>query len=354
MINTVADEARLFFTPEGLTHSSMDPGRVVLINLALPARCFDDYHFIDEYAVTFNLKDAIKQLRSVNKKTGLTVVLEDAGLLFRLKDHGRDGAMPRAVDKRIQLLDDRDEETPTPKIFFKSRARIIAESLKETLKDMRLVSDVMSIKIDGDILHIGAHGNNFSADSEYERGADDLLEIRAEEPSTSIFTIDYLSNILNTVTKISETVEISLSTNMPIKLGAELLDGSLDFYLAPCNDGNNTPQELGAEAVHWDPKPILVYHPGDTPAPVDYKVPEPVPVDAVDVEDPGAEDIPAEVPVEDPIEIPLETVIEELPQAPAIDPWTLREARVKYYRDNPGVYETPAPEQLIPYLEGAA
>jgi hypothetical protein len=184
-------------------------------------------------------------------------------------------------------------------------------------------------------------------------------------------------------------VEISLSTNTPIKLGAELLDGSLDFYLAPCNDGNNTPQELGAESVHWDPKPILVYHPGDTPAPIDYKVPEPVPVDVEDPEvippeDPKpyiceypsceaeipeaegvrledgetilcadhAEIVEAEVPV--PHEDPAESVIEELPQAPAIDDWTLRGARIQYYRDNPGVYETPTPEQLQPYLEGAA
>lgn len=394
-INVIADEVRIFFKPEGLEYSGMDPSHILMADLNLPANFFDTYRFSAPMAITISLKNLIKQLRGVGKNDELTASIEDGRLLLKVLDYLKKGTKPRAVEKRVPLLEDPGDETPKPKIFFKARARIIAESLKETLKDMVLVADNMSILIDGEILHIGAHDNNFSADSEYERGADDLLDIRAEEPSLSAFTTEYISRILNAVSKLSEVVEISVSNNTPIKISAELTKGVLDFYAAPClNRDGSSLGNLGAESVTWDPKPILVYQKGDTPAiealaikvpelaphlceypgcaaeipeaegvrledgetilcaehaeiveaeiPIPPEDPEPVPVD---VEDPGADELPAEA--------PQKTVIEELPQAP-IDDWTLHSARIQYYRNNPGVYEAPTPEQLQPYLEGVA
>jgi hypothetical protein len=257
-INTVNDEVRVLFTPEGLKHASMDPGRIMLINLEIPGRFFDDYRFIDEYALTFNLKDALKQLRTVNKKSSLTLIVEDGRLLFKIREGSR------SVDKRIPLLENLDDETPIPQIIFRARARILTGSLKETLKDMQLIGSNMSLRITDQVLHIGSNDERLSADSEYERGADDLLDIHAEEPSLSVFTTDYLLNIVNTLSRISEAVEISISNDLPIKVGAELRDVNLTFYLAPCQGAGHA-EGLGAEAVKWIPRPILVYHPEDTP-----------------------------------------------------------------------------------------
>lgn len=357
-INVIADEVRIFFNPEGLEYSGMDPSHVLMADLSLPADFFDAYRFSAPVAITINLKDVLKQLRGTGKNDELTASIEEGRLLFRILDYSKGGTKPRAIEKRIMLRDDSEEDTPKPKIFFKSRARIIAESLKETLKDMMLVADEMSIEIDGDILHIGAHDNGFSADSEYEKGADDLIEIRAEEPSLSAFTTEYISHILNAVSKLSEVVEIFIGNKMPIKISTELPKGHLDFYAAPClNKDGSSMGILGAESVTWDPKPILVYQKGDVPAieapaiieltPIP-QVPEATPILASPVvhrvgssSSRGCEPEAVEPDVED-------------PEAPAIDDWTLRGARIQYYLDNPGVYETPTSEQLQPYLEGAA
>lgn len=56
---------------------------------------------------------------------------------------------------------------------------------------------------------------------------------------------------------------------------------------------------------------------------------------------PSVEEVPEEIP--ELKEVPPEEV-------PEIGPWTLREARIKFYLAHPGRVETPPTEELKPYL----
>lgn len=272
VLNTLNDEIRLFFTPEGIKHSSMDPGHISLIDVNIPARFFTFYRFDEDHAVTFNLKDALRQLRTVNKKSSLTVVLEEGRILFMIRDGSR------VVDKRVPILEDLVTETPIPNIAFRARAQITTTALKETLKDLQLIGANMSLQITAEVLHFGASDGYLSADGEFERGADDLLFIAADEPSVSVFTTDYLLNIVNTLSKVTEAVEIQISNDTPIKVTTkDLNDVKLDYYLAPCQ-GQGHAEPLGAEAVKWIPRPTLIYHPGDTPEPIAELIAETVPL----------------------------------------------------------------------------
>ena len=73
-----------------------------------------------------------------------------------------------------------------------------------------------------------------SAVSEWEKGSDDLIELKAEEDSSATFTLSYLNEIANAASGVSEVATIELSTDMPIKMDFELSKGKLVYYLAPC------------------------------------------------------------------------------------------------------------------------
>jgi len=371
VINTFTDEVTLTIGPGGVKADIMAPDRFRLIQLELPDSFFDGYRFEEEHRVTFNLKQALKVMRTYRKDTEIAIALEESSLLFRSRVGGAD------VDKRIPLLEDPEEETLIPKIAYTSTALVNIPTLLTMVTDTTLISDSCSFKITDDLIHIGANGDAGAYDGTLDRGAVELITIRAEKENVAIYSAHYLMESLKDLNRITDAVEVSINTDAPIRLSPDLPCGRIAVYLAPCREYGSTPTDvtLGFESVTWIPRPTLVYHKGDIPAPhapepapevppepfelevpraiphedPEPEIPEPAPVD---VEDPGAEEIPAEVPV--PHEDPAETVIEELPQAPVIDPWILHEARVKYYRDNPGVYEAPALEQLQPYLEGAA
>jgi len=92
----------------------------------------------------------------------------------------------------------------------------------------------VKIKVAGDMLKMSAAGDIGSVFSEWERGSDELLELRVEEDSGATFTLSYLRDIVNAAGVSSEVATLELSTEMPIKMDFEIPQGMLVYYLAPC------------------------------------------------------------------------------------------------------------------------
>ena len=133
----------------------------------------------------------------------------------------------------MPILEPLDEEVPQPKILFKSSARILTQSLRRAIRDAGLVSEHVKIEVADDMLKMSAVGDIGSAFSDWERGADELLELKAEEDSGATFTLSYLRDIINSAGVSTEVATLELTTDMPIRMDFELPQGKLVYYLAP-------------------------------------------------------------------------------------------------------------------------
>lgn len=134
----------------------------------------------------------------------------------------------------MPILEPLDEEVPQPKIIFKSSARILTQSLRQAIRDADLVGEHVKIEMADDMLKMSSTGDLGSAFSEWERGADELLELRVEEDAGATFTLSYLKDITNTAGVSSEVATLELATEMPIRMDFEMPQGKLVYYLAPC------------------------------------------------------------------------------------------------------------------------
>jgi len=92
----------------------------------------------------------------------------------------------------------------------------------------------VKIEVAGDVLKMSAVGDMGSAFSEWQRGADELLELKAEGDGGATFTLSYLKDIVDVAVVSSEVAALELSTDMPLKMDFELPKGRLVYYLAPC------------------------------------------------------------------------------------------------------------------------
>jgi DNA polymerase III sliding clamp (beta) subunit (PCNA family) len=106
--------------------------------------------------------------------------------------------------------------------------------MRRALRDADLVGEQVKIEIAGDMLKMSAVGDIGSAFSDWERGSDELLELKAEEDSSATFTLSYLRDIVNAAGTSSEVATLELTTDMPIRMDFELPKGRLVYYLAPC------------------------------------------------------------------------------------------------------------------------
>lgn len=97
-----------------------------------------------------------------------------------------------------------------------------------------LVSENVKIEVADDMLKMSAVGDMGSVFSEWERGADELLELKVEEESSATFTLKYLTDITNAAIVSSEVATLELTTDMPLRMDFEQPQGKLIYYLAPC------------------------------------------------------------------------------------------------------------------------
>jgi DNA polymerase III sliding clamp (beta) subunit (PCNA family) len=134
----------------------------------------------------------------------------------------------------MPFLEPLDEEVPQPKILFKSSARILTQGLREAIRDADLVGENVKIEVAGDMLKMSAVGDMGSVFSDWERGSDELLELKAEENGGATFTLSYLKEIVDAAVVSSEVAALELSTDMPLRMDFKLPQGKLVYYLAPC------------------------------------------------------------------------------------------------------------------------
>ena len=210
-LSVIVDEGTFNIDEAQMKLLAMDPSHVAMVDFELPSEFFDKYTCEGE-----------------NENVRIKLDEENARLTIHCKrgGHTRRFSMP--------ILEPLDDEVPQPKIFFKASSRILTQSLRRAIRDSTLVSEHVKVEVAGDVFKVSATGDMGSAQSEWERDSDELLELKVEEDASATFTLSYLQDIVNAVTASSEVATLELSTDMPIKMNFELPQGRLIYYLAPC------------------------------------------------------------------------------------------------------------------------
>ncbi len=229
-LSVIVDEGTFNIDEGHMKLLAMDPSHVAMVDFELPSEFFDKYTCEGENRLTLNIGEFLKFIDRVDKDENVKIRLDEENA--RLTIHCKSGGHTRRF--AMPVLEPLDDEVPQPKIFFKASARILTQSLRRAIRDSTLVSEHVKVEVAGDVFKMSATGDMGSAHSEWEKGSDELLELKMEEDSSATFTLSYLQDILNAVTASSEVATLELSTDMPIKMDFELPQGRLIYYLAPC------------------------------------------------------------------------------------------------------------------------
>ena len=208
---------------------AMDPSHVAMVDFELPGEFFDKYLCEGDPKIFINIGEFLKFLDRVERDEGVKIRLDEEKARLVIKctrpGHTRRFTMP--------VLEPLDEEVPQPRIHFKSSARILTQSFRRAIRDAGLVSEHVKVEMAGDMLKMSAVGDLGSVFSEWERGADELLELSVEEDSDALFTLSYLRDIINSAGVSSEVATLELSKDMPLRMEFELPKGKMVYYLAP-------------------------------------------------------------------------------------------------------------------------
>lgn len=228
MVNLV-EEAAFKFSEQGVRTRAMDPSRVALVDLEIPAEAFSEYQLKEPTVLGINLLEMDKVLSRGKSDDELTMELDRDGgrlnLIFR-------GASTRKLS--LPIIDVQEAELQEPKIPFTAVVEVMAGVLQDGLKDAELVGETVRLEADGEEFSMSSEGDRGKTELKLRKGDQGLLKITAKQRTKATYGINYLSNMLKSAES-GKGVTLSFGTDLPIQLDYPIAEGKgrLRFLLAP-------------------------------------------------------------------------------------------------------------------------
>jgi len=230
-IGTLIDEGTFVIDPEGLKLRAMDPSRIAMVDFMWGRSVFDEFEAPEEGTkVCVNIDELQKLLKKATKGESVELSLDEA--TGRLKVVMRGKYVKSFTIPRLEAV---GEEVPGElKIPFDVKITLDADELKRAITDASLVGDFVRFSADNDKLSLTAESDVSSANIEFPRTCEAVIDFEVKEPSTATFDTGMLQKMLKAGSELADVVTLEFSTNKPIKLDFRLpYEGKLIFYLAP-------------------------------------------------------------------------------------------------------------------------
>lgn len=228
-VSTLVDEANFDLDPDGLKIRAMDPSHVAMVDLGLPRDAFQEYECSQHVTVRLSLDGLIRLLRraKADEVIEISYDVETRKIELTVKNEVK-------KEFRILTLETIEEETPKPKVTFKSRIKMTSTAFKEIIEDAHAISDSITFETTPEKFIVVTESELSVAKFELDRNSPAVIEFIIEEPSKASFNLTYLADMIKAGVASSEILNLEFSTNMPLKLDFPLpQSGGLSYYLAP-------------------------------------------------------------------------------------------------------------------------
>lgn len=225
---TLLTEAHFVASETGLMLRQLDSTKAAMIDLTLPAGLFQEYDCKGEHDICLGIDELTKVSKRMAGDDRLEFNLNETEQRFEIKMLGQAERL-----FKLQMLSPPEDRTKKPALSFDARAEMYAEAFKQAVKDIGVVSSHVKISTHGDTISFSGEGDTGEAQVSLKMGDESLLyELKIEKDSTSMYALNYLSEISKAMS--SDSVVLQFSTNKPMMMEFGIAEGGrISFVLAP-------------------------------------------------------------------------------------------------------------------------
>ncbi|MEM2905389.1 MAG: proliferating cell nuclear antigen (pcna) [Candidatus Bathyarchaeia archaeon] len=227
-VSALVDEAVFNADADGLKLRAMDPSHVAMVDLEWKASGFEEYACDKPISLGLNIREMLRLLRRTGSGESLELSLDESGAKLLMKLTGK-----YARTFSMATLDITGEEVPVVKVNFTVKARVTGDCLSTTVEDAGTVSENIRFEATPEKLTMTASGDMGSFTVDLDRSSEALLALEVKEPAKATYSLSFLSQVVKAGTASSETATVEFANNMPLKLDFELVQGKLEYYIAP-------------------------------------------------------------------------------------------------------------------------
>lgn len=218
-VSSLVTEGTFKINNNGIGLIAMDPASVAMIIYNLLAISFDTFEVKKEGTISFNISQFVSILKRAS--TNDIVTIESDGTRLKIT---MEGATKRTFI--LPLMDIRNNEQKIPELKFNAEVEFDAGVLKDSIKDVSMVSDCVQFVA-------GEDGLTISGTAEGSEVKTKITDAKVSGTASSKYSVDYLDKMMG-ASKIADKLKISFSDDYPLRLDYKALDKlQMSFILAP-------------------------------------------------------------------------------------------------------------------------
>lgn len=220
-ISSIVDEVQIQTDSEGMRLDALDRSHITFVHLELKESLFDEYVCDEPEKINIDTDEFMSVLKRSKSQDRVLMELNEGNFIITFE-----GEATRTF--KIRLIDMDYENPVPPQIDHPTSFEVPFALLKDSINDIDIFSDKISLKVDEDKFTAAAEGDFGDASIEYIHGEKIDTEVK------SVFSLDKIREMLK-ADKFSDIAEIHLGEDMPLSLTLNMVtgDGKLSFLLAP-------------------------------------------------------------------------------------------------------------------------
>ena len=220
-ISSIVDEVQMQADTEGLKLDALDRSHITFVHLELKSGVFDMYSCDEPLKINVDTEELMKVLKRGKSDDMLELAVDESNLIINFEGEAR-----RTF--KIHLIDIEYEPPTPPQLEYPTEFEIPFTLLKNSIQDIDIVSDKISLIVDENKFIASAEGEFGDATIEYLHGE------KIEDNAKSVFSLEKIKEMLK-ADKFSEAVVLRLGNDMPLNLSLKMAsdEGELSFLLAP-------------------------------------------------------------------------------------------------------------------------
>lgn len=225
-IVSLVDEGLFNITKEGITLKAMDPSSISMISFTMPNKSFSKFTVEKPTSIGLNIENLDKMLSRT--RDGESLIMKDSENKLLLEFIGPNGKRRY----KLQLIDVKKSVEKEPNVEFDANIKINGEPLKDIIKDAGLISSYISFSASKNQFLVRARGDSGELEEFHESDSGIMKKMENKKEAESTFNLEFLENMIRACPPGSD-IDISLKSNEPMKLGYNIGDANVTYFLAP-------------------------------------------------------------------------------------------------------------------------
>ncbi|NYT18009.1 MAG: proliferating cell nuclear antigen (pcna) [Methanobacteriales archaeon] len=220
-ISSIVDEVQMQADEEGLRLDALDRSHITFVHLELKKNLFDEYQCKEPLKINVDTEELMKVLKRAKAEDMVELTTDEGNFIITFEGEAR-------RKFKIRLIDIEYEAPSPPQLDYPTEFEVPFSLLKDSIQDIGIVSDKISLQVDEDKFKASAEGDFGDAQIEYLHGE------KIQENAKSVFSLEKVKEMMK-ADKFSETAQIKLGNDMPLNLYLKMAsdEGELSFLLAP-------------------------------------------------------------------------------------------------------------------------